>query len=229
MRVLAWPRSPSMIMSWPASRAFSTWGITVLWKPSTSSNSGSDERIRATALRRSSWRTGTEIHPEARSSPRVVGGDPDIAGTLAAPGHEQERGRPHPTTAPDLDQERGRRVRRQTPPRPRTGAPDAVTVLNPDQGPGRRIPWPDGPGRCVAGRRGHRETAAHVPRVRPRRLGLGPQRRCPAIGLRPGREAGTRARTSPARNRCCTGIASRGHGRRSAPPGPSRAAASAGG
>ena len=73
MRVLAWPRSPSMIMSWPASRAFSTWGITVLWKPSTSSNMGSDERIRATALRRSSWRTGTEVQPEARSSPRVVG------------------------------------------------------------------------------------------------------------------------------------------------------------
>ena len=29
MRVLAWPRSPRKTTSWPASRAFSSWGITV--------------------------------------------------------------------------------------------------------------------------------------------------------------------------------------------------------
>ena len=33
IRVLAWPRSPSRMMSWPASTAFSSWGRTVSSKP----------------------------------------------------------------------------------------------------------------------------------------------------------------------------------------------------
>ena len=32
------------------------------------------------ALRRNSWRTGTDVQPEARNSPSVIGLDPDIAG-----------------------------------------------------------------------------------------------------------------------------------------------------
>ena len=35
IRVLAWPRSPSKITSWPARMAFSSWGTTVSSKPST--------------------------------------------------------------------------------------------------------------------------------------------------------------------------------------------------
>ena len=35
--------------------------------------------MRSVALRRSSWRTGTDVQPDARSSPSVVGLDSGIA------------------------------------------------------------------------------------------------------------------------------------------------------
>ena len=193
MRVLAWPRSPSMIMSWPASQ-----GVLDL---------GDHRVVGSRARRRTAARTSGSGPPrcgaapgapalkstrEARSSPRVVGRDPDIAGTLAAPGPEQEGGRPQPTTTPDPDQERGRQIRRQTPPptkngtfegarsprpRPRTGPPGTVIGWTWAVRGGSPRPPRDG---------GARSTSSTTT------TRAGPQRKCPAIGLRPGREAGTR-------------------------------------
>ncbi len=72
IRVLAWPRSPSRITSWPASTAFSSWGSTVSSKPSTPVTRGSPAAIRAEALRRISWATGIDRHPASRRRPSVV-------------------------------------------------------------------------------------------------------------------------------------------------------------
>ncbi len=51
--------------------AFSICGTTVSSKPSTPGMSDSSEAIRAAVLRRISSATGTDLQPEARSSPRV--------------------------------------------------------------------------------------------------------------------------------------------------------------
>ena len=71
-------------MSWPASRAFSSWGSTVSSKPRTPSTRGSPAAMRAAALRRSSSWTGVDSQPEARSSPSVEGRSDGGSGGMVA-------------------------------------------------------------------------------------------------------------------------------------------------
>ena len=104
-RVLAWPRSPSRMMSWPARMAFSSWGTTVSSKPSTPGTSGSPEAMRAAVLRRISSATGTDSQPEARRSPRVRARSAGGVGASRARGSRRGqcvRGRPwaKPVTTP---------------------------------------------------------------------------------------------------------------------------------
>ena len=84
MRVLAWPRSPRRMTSWPARRAFSSWGSTVSSNPRTPSMRGAPPAIRGAALRRSSSWTGVDSQPEARSSPSVEGRSDGGSGGMVA-------------------------------------------------------------------------------------------------------------------------------------------------
>src|SRR5690242_11297605 len=70
-RVLPWPRSPSSTMSWPASSARSTCGMTVSSKPWRPGQGSSPARSLASRLSRISVRSGLSSWPERRSSPRV--------------------------------------------------------------------------------------------------------------------------------------------------------------
>jgi hypothetical protein len=82
-RVLAWPRSPSRIMSCPARIAFSSWGTTVSSKPRTPGTSDWPEAMALAVLRRISSATDTDSHPEARRSATEPGRS---AGGLRPPG-----------------------------------------------------------------------------------------------------------------------------------------------
>ena len=82
-RVLAWPRSPRRMTSWPARMAFSSWGTTVSSKPSTPGTSVSPAAISLAVLRRISSATGTDSQPEARRSAMEPGRS---AGGLRWPG-----------------------------------------------------------------------------------------------------------------------------------------------
>ena len=72
-RVLPWPRSPSSTTSWPASRARSSWGMTVEPKPCRPGHGSRPAASAASRLSRISARTDRASCPVARSSPTVVG------------------------------------------------------------------------------------------------------------------------------------------------------------
>ena len=72
-RVLPCPRSPSSTTSWPASRARSSWGMTLPPKPCSPGHGSWPAARAASRLSRISARTDRATCPEARSSPTVVG------------------------------------------------------------------------------------------------------------------------------------------------------------
>src|SRR5262245_26719645 len=82
IRVLAWPRSPRKTMSWPATIAFSTAGMTLSPKPTMPGRIPWPAASRSRRLARISSLTVRLVQPDARNSLSVAGSVAGLTGRV---------------------------------------------------------------------------------------------------------------------------------------------------
>ena len=218
-RVLPWPRSPSSTTSWPASSARSSAGSTVSSKPTMPWKRGSPAAQRLEQVLADLGLDGAVSWPEARSSPRVVGGwgvsgtSPTVrpvrplprASATAQDGGWQVAAaawcRCGDGLAVDADLVRGRRGGDAAALAPLDGAAPDLAVrlrLRRRAGRGRRRPA-SGPASCPAPRRPSAAARRGVHRRRPRR-------RADVRRQRVGGAAAGRAGCGRSTSRCCAAV-----------------------